>query len=624
MNAKPPRLTALLFVLFFNWACADPGWSAHPYGESKPIENQLDSQSVNQQINQLVLLAKECKNSALHESLNYLHQALAMAPASQDSLAITRLQLTTAHYFQMQGKYKLAMEYCTNALRMAPRENLACFQIKGYIRMGSVQHYMENYDRALGYFHSALELRARSNCFHGVEVIYQHMGHIYRLTGQFDAAVACYERCLGESADSARVTSLYNELGKVQIEKGCYEEALVWLNRYADYRSKKNPANRNALSESCINRAKVYNHLGRTQEAIPIAKNGLLQAEEIGNREHLKEHHENLAEAYGQLANFEAAYAHQSSARDLERLLLGEQVNRQVSELEIQYESERKNNEIAFLKQQQTIQELRYQENIQWTVVFLGIALLLVIGVWLWSQVRSMFERQQYLELEHRLLRSQMNPHFIFNTMMAIRNYVHDHDLKSADLFFARTARMIRNTLNSTRTEQVSLQNEIGSLTDYLELQLLRFEGLFEYRFDLEVKSDLKDIGIPPMLLQPFVENAIEHGLKKREDPHSGEIIISIRQLAQELEVILTDNGVGRAIAAAQNNGAKKNHLSLATSITQERLAVLRKKYGRKIRMEIIDLATGTGQSTGTKVVFHIPILPVDVPTVPVAQIAFH
>jgi sensor histidine kinase YesM len=215
-------------------------------------------------------------------------------------------------------------------------------------------------------------------------------------------------------------------------------------------------------------------------------------------------------------------------------------------------------------------------------------------------------DKRKIIALEQRLLLSQMNPHFVFNSLTAIQSYIFRKDPYQAGKYLANFAKLVRLILENSRLENISIARERETITHYLELQALRFEGKFDYNIEISQEIDEEHLYIPPMLSQPFIENAIEHGIIHL----SSKGLINIRFSICESLIILEveDNGVGIEASAESNSKKREEHKSLATRITQERLKNLRKVYGQRIKMEVNDIAkTSLNGSRGTLVKFTIP-----------------
>jgi len=201
-----------------------------------------------------------------------------------------------------------------------------------------------------------------------------------------------------------------------------------------------------------------------------------------------------------------------------------------------------------------------------------------------------MREQNRFLVLEQKLLRSQMNPHFIFNSLSSIQSFIFENNPVEAGSYLSRFAELIRSILYNSREEYITLEKEIQTLINYLDLQKLRYDNKFDYEIDLDPMLDKETISIPPMLAQPFIENAIEHGIKHLNNP--GIINISFTKLEETILLIVEDNGIGIRAAKKINNAKAKEHQSLATIITRERIEILNK--GQKKKLYYMDIIEST------------------------------
>jgi tetratricopeptide (TPR) repeat protein len=279
--------------------------------------------------------------------------------------------------------------------------------------------------------------------------------------------------------------------------------------------------------------------------------------------------------------------------------------DKQLLGLEISYETERKNQQINMLEQQSELQEYRFRQN-RLFMYGLGITLVLVmLFAILFFRQNRIKANQQNIQLKQRLFRSQMNPHFIFNSLASIQNSIINEDPMKASKYLARFSKLVRNILDSSAAETITLEDEINTIENYLTLQKIRYPEMINFNISVDEGLDVEATLIPPMLAQPFIENAIEHGLKSKEV--KGNIDVRFIRKNQTLVLEIEDDGIGREKSAELRRQFDKDHKSLATSITQERIKVINKKLKNKITLEIIDLKDETGEARGTRVVFGVP-----------------
>ncbi|MDE3184217.1 MAG: histidine kinase [Bacteroidota bacterium] len=212
---------------------------------------------------------------------------------------------------------------------------------------------------------------------------------------------------------------------------------------------------------------------------------------------------------------------------------------------------------------------------------------------------------KQLTEMQLAALRSQMNPHFIFNALNSIKKFVLSNDAENADIYLGKFSKLIRSILNTTREANISLGKEIEMLTLYLELEKLRFGKKLNYHIYVDPSLEEGSIFIPTMIVQPFIENAMLHGIMHK-DCCDGEILVSFLDHEDHLEINVKDNGVGRKAAADISLNKNDFHTSLGIEVTARRLEALKTNSEIPSGIEIVDLEE-KGNPAGTLVKIFVP-----------------
>jgi tetratricopeptide (TPR) repeat protein len=274
--------------------------------------------------------------------------------------------------------------------------------------------------------------------------------------------------------------------------------------------------------------------------------------------------------------------------------------------IQARFENERLEQQVNNLARDNETKAFQLQRN-QLALALVGAISLLVValGVFYFRQSRINALHEKLL-VEQRLLRSQMNPHFIFNSLTSVQNFILKQDDTKASIYLSRFSELVRSILNNSLEEQITLEQEISTIENYLELQKVRFPEKFDYSLFVDERLDVENTFIPPMLAQPFIENAIEHGIRNLGS--KGKIDIRFMRSNDTLMLEIEDNGIGRSKAQELLHQRDKNHKSMATAITQERIKVINKKLKNKITMEIIDLKDEQAKARGTRVAFGMPL----------------
>ncbi len=208
---------------------------------------------------------------------------------------------------------------------------------------------------------------------------------------------------------------------------------------------------------------------------------------------------------------------------------------------------------------------------------------------------------QQATANELRALRAQMNPHFIFNALNSIKSFTLDNKADEANYYLTKFSKLIRQVLEQSRSEKISLKSELETLSLYLDMEKLRVNNKFEYEIVVDEAVETEFVELPPMLIQPYVENAIWHGLMPKEG--HGQVSIRIKQPANGLCITVEDNGIGRKKAVELGSKTRTNHKSFGMKITAERLHMLKQLYQINATIWVDDLADASGHPTGTRVV---------------------
>lgn len=204
-------------------------------------------------------------------------------------------------------------------------------------------------------------------------------------------------------------------------------------------------------------------------------------------------------------------------------------------------------------------------------------------------------------------LRSQMDPHFIFNAITAVQHFILNNDKRAAISYLDVVSQLIRKFLEHSRKNSISLSEELDLLIAYINLESLRFSDKFGFVVHLDEEIDAEDYAIPPMLIQPFVENAIKHGLLHKSDYGLLKINFSLLD-EKRLRVVVEDDGIGVVRSKELNKWKQKSHSSLAIDMVQERLEILSQMHKQKLTLQI-EAAQPGQKDCGTKVTVILPVL---------------
>lgn len=437
--------------------------------------------------------------------------------------------------------------------------------------LGTVYEDSMEFDKAKEAFHRTIN-RCIEFGIHGrLPWHYLNLGNVYLSMGEYAEAEKYYVLVLNdddEGSSPARA-SAYANFGSCLLEQEEYRKAEALFDRAEKFFRSSDRDYWSNLITITFWRARIKQEEGDLPGSIKQLEKSLQLAEQHDDVVQLSEICRMLAQSYAKVEDFQSAYFAQVKYDEYQQR---HQVNlnlRSLRELETQYQTVAKEKEAERLKLKSS-------------------------------------------QLQLNALRAQMNPHFLYNSMNAIQSFITTNNINTASKYLAKFAMLMRQSLEYTNKEFISLEDEIVFLTDYLELSCqLRFEGKLTYhiKVDEEIEEDI--FGVPTMIIQPYVENAIEHGLRGGKKGE-GRIEIVFEQLDDSsIRATISDNGIGRRkVQAIQaQDMTRLKHRSRGTEITVNRLCLLKPELLREDAVKIIDLYNEQDEALGTRVEVIIPVI---------------
>lgn len=583
--------------------------------EALKISRQIRNYEYTGSTYELFATLEQEKNNKVR-ALNYVDQAIGFARRSPNKSLVASCVNTQAKIYRYFGQVELSVSKNFIALQLAKEANdfpkIANYQLE----VGEAQFIIYNYREAAQCFNQTLEtaerihddrmtglaladlgmvslakkdlskatiqlknaikILQRFNDLDGLGKAHMLLGNVFREKTQYNDALRYYNQALvyfESVANRAEIASVYHLVGTVFEKQGKYANALNYLNRSVEIRSAFGYQGDIYPSYRAI--AEVYKKTGNLKLAY------------------------RYLELYSNFSDSSKIIEVSSKIAEISELYRAEQRERLIAIQADSIELNRKERDLTTVQLENT--ELR--NNFQFYII-LGFLLLLIFGAIIiysrWKQ-RDILQQQKEAEMSQVLLRSQMNPHFVFNAMSVIQSYIYENDTKNSTKFLVNFSKLMRLILENSSKEFIPLATEIDILTKYLDTQKLRFGDRFEY--SVEVKDELLELGvvIPPMITQPFIENALEHG--QLHTIEGGFIHVRISKDEDLLHITIEDNGIGRK--GSEQNKKSKAHKSMAMKITQDRIDNLSYKYRIQGRMEIEDY--NKELQTGTLVNIYLP-----------------
>ncbi|MBK8338783.1 MAG: tetratricopeptide repeat protein [Flavobacteriales bacterium] len=536
-------------------------------GRKKEMANALNVQGISFQ-----------DRGDLARSIDYYMRSLALQEEIGNKRGIANALGNIGTIYSQQKDLHNSIVYYTRCLAMQEEigdergVSLSLGNIaNGYYEMGDTAKAMEFYQRSL-------ELKEKLNDARGVAMALGNIARFYYDTKDHPRALDHYQRSL----------SIHTELGDGV-----------------------------GIAAALTSIGVVHQSTGDNTRAIAFGLRGLSAAQEVNNAQHIEEAANLLYTAYKAMGNnAQALKMHELYIATRDRVN-SEKNQREVMRQEYKYTYEKEaladslqhTAELVRVESEKTIEQLRADRNRNRALATGGGAFLLLAGgsAWFYTDRKRRRERfeKEAATLETQALRSQMNPHFIFNALNSIGAYVQRNDADNAISYLTKFARVMRSVLENSRHSQVPLQDDLDTLRGYMELERKRMQEKFDFTITVDPDIDPETILVPPLVVQPFVENAIWHGMAGKEG--NGHITLKVSKHGEQLRWTIEDNGAGRHArkdpATQPTSGEPVKKTSLGTTITRSRLDLVQKQHGGQAGFRYEDLAQGT------RVVVDMPVI---------------
>ncbi|MCG6188679.1 tetratricopeptide repeat-containing sensor histidine kinase [Maribellus maritimus] len=535
-------------------------------------------------------------------ALKYFEEALVLFQTENQEMEVARTSSNMAVINEVIGNYAKALDLHYKALEVMKKLNDKQGMSFVYNNIAVAYVEMNDYDKSLSLYRKALALKTELNDSSGIASTCNNIGVLFSERFEDVDSMSYYLRqaiemyiLLGDSVNYA--TSL-NNLSEQFILSGQLHEAKENSEKALEIFERKN--DRRRIGYSLRNLAQIELGLDNLQACETYLDRSFRILEEQKDLPKLLELYQVKQELLIKQGKEEEAVANFKNFVSLKDSLENESLNRSIANAETNYKVFEKESRIADLEKQNRIKRQRVVVFIALSGVLILIILLLIL---LYAQRKKQTEFR-YEELKQQLLRSQMNPHFLFNALASIQSFMYKNEAKKAARYLGNFASLTRSILENSTAEEITLDEDISTLKNYIELEKMRLREQFSYKIFIGEDLDTEDIKIPPMLIQPFVENAIKHGLKNLD--YEGELLLSFNQIENVLAISVKDNGHG--IHHNEEKDEEKTHRSMSMSIFKDRARILSKKYQRNIEFKTIDLSEINPEQRGTEVKIHIPI----------------
>jgi tetratricopeptide (TPR) repeat protein len=565
----------------------------------------------------------------LYKSKNYYavgnySKAFEISKIAEDIAAATSNKLLLADCFNNSGlnlsylaDYTLAMKYYFRQLKLYEEMNYSPGIAKTLGNIGMIYYGLKKYPEAIMYTLKCLPILEKADNKLLVAAALNNVGGFYLEMGNYKQTIAYNQRALAINHIIKSRKGMANDLmdiGVSYFKLRQYRPAMDTLGQaialYDSLGAKNN------LSIALGHLANLYVDLpeqelvragvrpaNRLSTALKLQLRAVALAQQTKDLNNEADQWKSLSNIYELKNNYKQALTSYRTYFKLRDSISNDKKKQEISRLTIQYAYDKKESALKIIndrKQALAMLEISRQKFIRNALI--GIGLILMAAAWVvfvfYKRRKDALEKQIEADLRARIadtemkaLRLQLNPHFIFNSLNSIGNYISKHDKDTADLYLSKFARLMRLILENSEYEEISLVDDLLTLELYMQLEALRMDNKFSYEIKIDDDIDQENTLVPPMLLQPFIENSIWHGISPKKG--DGKIEVTIHEQDEMLIFTIADNGIGREKSGhIQEKRPKKNSMGL--KVIQARINVINEVKQTNAGVQIIDAGEGT------------------------------
>ena len=540
--------------------------------------------------------------------------ALKRSGSEDEPDVLARTNIFLGYYYHRTGFFKESIEYFGNGISIAKKNGLKGLIPSSYMGQANVYNTIGD----LKGYRQNLQLMIESGFAEhdslSAEVGYSRLGTSYcgdsalserRNFRKADSLLKkSIEISLIRKDTSVIAYSLANTGWNFYLEK-MYDSSLYYYEKSLKYSIRAELVA--AAANSLGNIGTIYRDLEEPGKSIKYYTKAIDQAKKVNDIYDLQWIYMDMSNLYLKLKDTTNAYKTYVLFKKYSDIYIRKTSSQGLADAKLRYDADTQNKEVELLS-------LRLKNNRILNYGFAGLILLTVLIGLLLFRGSKLKDKRRISEMNRKIseitqanLRQQMNPHFIFNTLNSIQYYMYQHDKLATNNYLTKFSSLMRKVLDNSQHTSVPLADEISALNLYLDLESIRFKDKFDFKINVDEEIDPLMYKVPTMLIQPYVENSICHGLIPGEN--KGYVNIDLKLNEDFILCTIEDNGIGREAAKERSNKRGDNHNSLGTQITKSRLDLVNELYGTSLKTIYTDLKNEKGESTGTRVEIHIPII---------------
>ncbi|MGC1514689.1 MAG: tetratricopeptide repeat protein [Maribacter sp.] len=561
-------------------------------------------------LNQLGRLYRDFSNYP--KALALFEQALKISSDAESiEFKVYSLNMISVVYRRTDA-IKSALDFSQEALEIAESVAEPSIGLKRSINVslnsiGNIYQMLEQYNLAIEKFEQSMLLEKELDNKLGLAINHQNLGECYEAQGELEPALKNFRKSLvyNEIINSEKGKIICNySIAHVYVHQGRITEAITFLR--SNLKRALSLGDQKIITDIYINLGWALIRSGDFEDSQSNLEQGLSLAKEYSFNEETAEANKFLSEMWIKRDNYEKGMLYFKEFKKYEDRITNSLNLRYVNDMIVRYESEMRTNQLKRLAEENENVRLKLRKNTTlMTVGGICLVLLMIIFYILYRQSQLNAEKK-LLTLEQSILRSQMNPHFLFNSLNSIKLYIINNEKKNAVHYLNKFSKLVRKILETSSQKEISLADELETVALYMNIENIRFSNEITFNMNVESDIDTHTIKIPSLILQPFLENAIWHGLSSKEGEKR--IDVSVKKTKDGfIQISITDNGVGRAVAHHIKESKVLKRKSVGIDITKERLENFSRDYANNFSVEIVDLYNGDTTANGTEVIILIP-----------------
>lgn len=527
----------------------------------------------------------------------YYSRAKELTHAYKDQMYIAQLSMLWGNHLINKSDFVSALNVF-QSLETEVDENNYPFSTVYYSHYGRLFYSLKEYENAIKQIRKVIRIYKQDKNYKRLSNAYNNLGINYRNLNEIDSSIYYHQKSLNiniELNDTSKIIRSYGNIGGTYKHNNDIDNAGLYYKKAYQISPEK-------ASSALLRNYSTYLII---KEDYNKANSLLLRAKNIAFDHRLKlDILTDLVLLKKTTQNYKEALVYQSELDSLQRLLLDETRIKEIERLKISHETAKKEERIKVLEDKNTLQNTIIRKNKKLVIIVSFSFFLIIIILILYLKNKSKNERIERMILQQNVLRMKMNPHFIFNALSSIQTNILKKENERAVKYLSKFSKLLRYNLEYSEEDSILLSKEIQSIKDYLELQQIRLNGNLKYRIKMDSTIEPDMTYIPFMMLQPLVENFIEHGISYSYIDCPS-IHLDFSDNEQYLECIIKDNGVGYSNTHEKRDTTKK---SISTKVIKERLNILSKKQGIETKFTIEDIIDKDKHIKGTKITITLPI----------------